>query len=86
MALSILLVGRWVVRRVATALRRALVRGGADPMLGSFLRDVVLLVLVAVGARAWSAMRTCICGERCSDRIAHALHGEAMRPPRSSPA
>ena len=52
-ALLILLVGWWVARRVATAVQRVLMRGGADPMLGSFLRNVVfvvLFVLVAVGA------------------------------------
>lgn len=52
-ALLILLVGWWVARRVATAVQRVLMRGGADPMLGSFLRNVVfvvLFVLVGVGA------------------------------------
>ena len=52
-ALLILLVGWWVARRVAAAVQRVLMRGGADPMLGSFLRNVVfvvLFVLVVVGA------------------------------------
>src|SRR5688500_12372468 len=52
-ALLILLVGWWVARRVAAAVQRVLARGGADPLLGSFLRNVVfvvLFVLVAVGA------------------------------------
>jgi small conductance mechanosensitive channel len=52
-ALLILLVGWWVARRVAAAAQRVLMRGGADPMLGSFLRNVVfvvLFVLVVVGA------------------------------------
>lgn len=52
-ALLILLIGWWVARRIAAAVQRVLVRGGADPMLGSFLRNVVfvlLFVLVLVGA------------------------------------
>lgn len=52
-ALLILLVGWWVARRVAAAVQRVLTRGGADPLLGSFLRNVVfvvLFVLVVVGA------------------------------------
>src|SRR5690606_34124826 len=52
-ALLILLVGWWLARRIAAAVQRLLARGGADPMLGSFLRNVVyvvLFVLVLVGA------------------------------------
>ena len=52
-ALLILLVGWWLARRLATGAQRVLLRGGADPMLGSFLRNLVfvlLLALVVVGA------------------------------------
>lgn len=52
-ALLILLVGWWLARRIAAGLQRVLVRGGADPLLGSFLRNLVfvlLLALVVVGA------------------------------------
>lgn len=52
-ALLILLIGWWLARRIAAGLQRVLVRGGADPLLGSFLRNLVfvlLLALVVVGA------------------------------------
>ena len=52
-ALVILLVGWWLARRISGAVQRLLTRGGADPLLGSFLRNVVfvvLFVLVVVGA------------------------------------
>lgn len=52
-ALLILLVGWWLARRLAFAVQRTLSRGGADPMLGAFLRNLVfvlLLALVVVGA------------------------------------
>lgn len=52
-ALVILLVGWWLARRVAVALQRVLVRSGADPLLGNFLRNlafVLLFALVIVGA------------------------------------
>lgn len=52
-ALLILLVGWWLARRIAAGLQRVLARGGADPLLGSFLRNLVfvlLLALVVVGA------------------------------------
>lgn len=47
-ALLILAVGWWLARRLATGLQRVLVRGGADPLLGSFLRNLVLALLLAV--------------------------------------
>ena len=52
-ALLILLIGWWLARRIAAGLQRVLARGGADPLLGSFLRNLVfvlLLALVVVGA------------------------------------
>jgi small conductance mechanosensitive channel len=47
-ALLILLVGWWLARRVAAAVQRLLARAGADPLLGSFLRNLVLVLLLAV--------------------------------------
>lgn len=47
-ALLILLVGWWLARRLAGALQRVLVRGGADPLLGNFLRNLVFVLLLAV--------------------------------------
>lgn len=47
-ALLILLVGWWLARRVAAAVQRLLMRAGADPLLGNFLRNVVLVLLLAV--------------------------------------
>lgn len=52
-ALLILLVGWWFARRLSAGLQRMLLRGGADPLLGNFLRNlafVLLLALVVVGA------------------------------------
>jgi len=52
-ALLILLVGWWLARRIAGGVQGVLTRGGADPLLGSFLRNLVfvlLLALVVVGA------------------------------------
>lgn len=52
-ALLILLVGWWLARRLSGGLQRVLLRGGADPLLGNFLRNlafVLLLALVVVGA------------------------------------
>ncbi len=47
-ALLILLIGWWIARRIADALRRVLGRTGADPLLGDFLRNVVFVLLLAV--------------------------------------
>jgi len=47
-ALLILLVGWWLARRVAAAVRRVLLRTGADPLLGNFLGNLVLVLLLAV--------------------------------------
>lgn len=52
-ALLILLVGWWLARRLSAGLQRMLLRGGADPLLGDFLRNlafVLLLAVVVVGA------------------------------------
>lgn len=52
-ALLILLIGWWLARRIAGGVQGVLTRGGADPLLGSFLRNLVfvlLLALVVVGA------------------------------------
>jgi small conductance mechanosensitive channel len=40
-AILILLIGWWLARRLAGATQRMLLRGGADPLLGSFLRNLV---------------------------------------------
>lgn len=47
-AVLILLIGWWIARRVSTAAQRVLNRGGADPLLGSFLRNLVFVLLLAV--------------------------------------
>jgi len=47
-ALLILGVGWWLARRIAAAVQRMLLRGGADPLLGHFLRNLVLVSLLAV--------------------------------------
>ncbi len=50
-ALVVLLVGVWLARRLSNVLPRATARVGMDPMLGSFLRNVVYaaaLVIVIV--------------------------------------
>ncbi|GAA0715923.1 small-conductance mechanosensitive channel MscS [Dokdonella soli] len=47
-ALLILLVGWWLARRVAMAVQRVLARAGADPLLGHFLYNLVLVLLLAV--------------------------------------
>ncbi len=52
-ALLILLIGWWLARRASNAIRGVTMRGGADPLLGNFLRNMVfavLLTLVVVGA------------------------------------
>lgn len=54
-AVVVLLVGIWLARRVSNVLPRATARIGMDPMLGSFMRNVVYaaaLVIVAVLAIA----------------------------------
>ena len=54
-AIVVLLVGIWLARRVSNVLPRATARVGMDPMLGSFMRNVVYaaaLVIVAVLAIA----------------------------------
>lgn len=47
-AVLILLVGWWFARRIAGAAQRVLMRGGADPLLGSFLRNLVFVLLIAL--------------------------------------
>ncbi|MEP7044097.1 MAG: mechanosensitive ion channel domain-containing protein [Dokdonella sp.] len=47
-AILILLIGWWLARRVAGAAQRVLTRGGADPLLGSFLRNLVFVLLIAI--------------------------------------
>lgn len=47
-ALLILLVGWWLARRVAAAMQRVVTRAGADPLLGNFLGNLVLVLLLAV--------------------------------------
>jgi small conductance mechanosensitive channel len=47
-ALLILGIGWWLARRIAAAVQRMLLRGGADPLLGHFLRNLVLVSLLAV--------------------------------------
>ncbi|HYG07168.1 MAG TPA: mechanosensitive ion channel domain-containing protein [Stenotrophomonas sp.] len=53
-ALAVLLVGIWLARRIANVVPRATHRIGADPMLGSFLRNVtyvaalVIVVVIAI--------------------------------------
>jgi small conductance mechanosensitive channel len=49
-ALLILGVGWWLARRLADGVQRMLARGGADPLLGHFLRNLVLVLLLAVVA------------------------------------
>ena len=52
-ALLIFVAGYWFARYAAGASKRAMLRGGGDPLLGDFLRSVVfagLLALVIVGA------------------------------------
>ncbi|GAB3052290.1 mechanosensitive ion channel family protein [Stenotrophomonas tumulicola] len=54
-AIVVLLVGIWIARRLSNVLPRATARVGLDPMLGSFMRNVVYaaaLVIVAVLAIA----------------------------------
>jgi small conductance mechanosensitive channel len=54
-AIVVLLVGMWVARRLSNAMPRATARMGVDPMLGSFLRNVVyaaslvIVVVLAIG-------------------------------------
>ena len=54
-AIVVLLVGLWVARRLSNAMPRATARMGVDPMLGSFLRNVVyaaslvIVVVLAIG-------------------------------------
>jgi len=47
-AILILLIGWWLARRLAGATQRVLLRGGADPLLGSFLRNLVFVLLIAM--------------------------------------
>ena len=47
-ALLILLLGWWLARRLAAGAQRVLLRGGADPLLGSFLRNLVFVLLLAI--------------------------------------
>lgn len=47
-AVLILLVGWWVARRVSGGAQRVLTRGGADPLLGSFLRNLIFVLLIAI--------------------------------------
>ncbi len=47
-ALLILLIGWWLARRVAAAVQRVVTRAGADPLLGNFLGNLVLVLLLAV--------------------------------------
>ncbi|HEY0231334.1 MAG TPA: mechanosensitive ion channel domain-containing protein [Dokdonella sp.] len=47
-AILILLLGWWLARRVAGTTQRVLLRGGADPLLGSFLRNLVFVLLIAI--------------------------------------
>jgi small conductance mechanosensitive channel len=52
-ALLIFVTGWWLARYLAGASRRVMIRGGADPLLGDFLRNIVfvfLLAIVVVGA------------------------------------
>ncbi len=52
-AVLIFLIGWWIARRISSGAQRILLRGGADPLLGDFLRNIVfafLLALVVVGA------------------------------------
>lgn len=52
-ALLILLIGWWVARRLAASSQRVMTRGGADPLLGNFMRKMVFVLvftLVVVGA------------------------------------
>lgn len=54
-AIVVLLTGMWIARRLSNVLPRATARVGMDPMLGSFMRNVVYataLVIVAVLAIA----------------------------------
>ena len=46
--LLILAVGWWFARRVARGAQGLMTRGGADPLLGDFLRNVVFVLLIAV--------------------------------------
>lgn len=54
-AIVVLLVGMWLARRLSNAMPRATSRMGVDPMLGSFLRNVVyaaslvIVVILAIG-------------------------------------
>ena len=54
-AIVVLLAGMWVARRLSNAMPRATARMGVDPMLGSFLRNVVyaaslvIVVVLAIG-------------------------------------
>lgn len=54
-ALVVLLVGIWIARRLSNILPRATARVGMDPMLGSFMRNVVyaaalvIVVVLAIG-------------------------------------
>lgn len=54
-AVVVLLIGLWIARRISNAMPRVTSRMGVDPMLGSFLRNVVYaaaLVIVVVLAIA----------------------------------
>jgi len=48
LAIVILLIGWWLARRLAGATQRVLLRGGADPLLGSFLRNLVFVLLITM--------------------------------------
>lgn len=47
-ALMVLLVGLWLARRIANVVPRATQRVGADPMLGSFLRNVTYVTALVI--------------------------------------
>jgi small conductance mechanosensitive channel len=47
-ALIIFVAGWWFARRASGGAQRILVRGGADTLLGSFLRNVVFVIILAM--------------------------------------
>lgn len=47
-AILILLVGWWLARRLAGTTQRVLLRTGADPLLGDFLRNLVFVLLITI--------------------------------------
>lgn len=47
-ALLIFLIGWWLARRASNAVRGVTMRGGADPLLGNFLRNIVFAVLITL--------------------------------------